>query len=296
MYYEEDILNTFERLPLRESISHASMIPVMECDRLDSYLVKLDDILSYQDANSMTLDECLDNICEENNISKDHIAISYIAENALTDDEYLGVLSNFAEANYDIYALGSNSPYKDILSECIDEYLYDDTTGQAPLNELFNTFRRAVSSQAGARTSNTLKNIAGNVVAGAKLGLAQATANKADRFIGGFLDKVEKDDRGRDKITKNGKVTDKFGQFTSDVVQGMRKNATEGINNTLRNFMGVDKNGNNTPGILSLLNSKMNQLRNQQASERDPNRKNVITRTIDKLKNLINAVTNRNRH
>ena len=292
MYYEEDILNTFERLPLRESISHASMIPVMECDRLDSYLVKLDDILSYQDANSMTLDECLDNICEENNISKDHIAISYIAENALTDDEYLGVLSNFAEANYDIYALGSNSPYKDILSECIDEYLYDDTIGQYPLNELFDTFRRAVSSQAGARAGNTLRNIAGNVVAGAKLGLAQATANKADRFIGSLADTV--DDKG--KVIKNGKIANKFNQFTADVFQGVRKNATEGINNTLRNFMGVDKNGNNTPGILSLLNTKMNQLRNQQASERDPNRKNVITRTIDKLKNLINAVTNRNRH
>lgn len=288
--YEEDILNTFERLPLEESISHVSMIPVMESDRLESYVVKLDDILSYQDANSLTLDECLDNICEENHINKDHISISYIAENAAWDEDYYGVLRNFVEANYDVYALGSNNPYKDIISESIDEYLYDDNTGVEPLNEFLNTLRRAVSSQAGARTSNTLRQAAGNIIAGAKLGLAQATANKADRFIGKIADGYDKEG----KLIRNKNITDKVGQFGSDVFQGIRKNATEGINDTLRGIIGVDKHGNNTSsGVIGLLRSKMGQLRSQQAAERDPNRRNVIARTMEKLKQLMSAITNR---
>lgn len=298
--YEEDILNTFERLPLDESISHVSMIPVMESDRLESYVVKLDDILSYQDANSLTLDECLDNICEENHINKDHISISYIAENAAWDEGYYGVLRNFVEANYDVYALGSNNPYKDIISESIDEYLYDDNTGVEPLNEFLNTLRRAVSSQAGARTSNTLRQAAGNIIAGAKLGLAQATANKADRLIGGLLDKTTatgyKDKNGvfhqtGEKVVQGGKISS---PFLRDVFQGMRKNATEGINDTLRGIIGVDKHGNNTSsGVIGLLRSKMGQLRSQQAAERDPNRRNVIARTMEKLKQLMSAITNR---
>lgn len=300
MYYEEDILNTFERLPLNESVSHASMIPVMESDRLDSYVVKLDDILSYQDANSLTLDECLDNICEENSISKDHIAISYVIENAVYDDDYYGVLNNFLEANYNIYALGVTNPYKDIINESIDEYLDNDYTGVEPLNEFLDTLQRAVSSQMGARTGNTLRRAGGNIIAGAKLGIAQALSNKADRFIGSHLDKEvptgykDKNDTFHQtgtKIVQGGKISS---PFLRDIVQGMRKNATEGLNDTLRNLIGVDKHGNNSRGgILSIINNRMNSLRSQQASERDPNRRNVIMRTLEKLRNLASAITNR---
>ena len=156
MLYKEEDLNPYsidEVFSLMENASYLSdkeskyypeIVPIRENTRLDKYIVRLEDLIDYSNANGIIDGSiAIQNIAESNNISISDIAFAVDEVSVLEDAHIEDTVRNILGAGGDVYVAPiSENDFCYVLSESIiDLMLEEDQYGNTEFSDaIFEAF------------------------------------------------------------------------------------------------------------------------------------------------------------